>query len=308
MTPRLIPALVLAPLAFLSPLLAQDRPNRPNDPRRVEPQQAQRDGQLSANERERLIRAVRELRQQVDALQEKVDQMGRGGPRGEGDRRGSERGQQRRGQRGGMVVGRASPMGGPMVMRGRAMLRGGMGAMPRGAMEMGRALMQRGGMMRMGGAMRGQPMRPGVMPMQRGWLQMGEGPEPRNGRGGRGPQGGRPQEGGPARRRGPDGPRMDGPEIEVEDVRVWMQGPDGLPGGQPMFLRQLMQGGDAGGEDLPEPIRVMMQRRGQPGGEGAGQLRERIRQRVLEKVEEAVEAPVVEGEARPTRRPARRKA
>ena len=99
------------------------------------------------------------------------------------------------------------------------------------------------------------------------------------------------------------------PEAGDEDVRVWVQGPDGLPGGQPMFLRQLMQGGDVRGEDLPEPIRVMMQRRGgQPGGEGAGQLRERIRQRVLEQVEEAVEESTGEGEARAARRASRRKA
>ena len=317
MTPRLFPALVLAPLAFLSPLHAQgrselrDTPNRPNAARRAEPQQAPQGGQLNANERERLIRAVRELRQQVDALQQRVDEMASRSPRGPNGRPDGDRARRDHDQRPGRGPDQsAAPGAGRIVERIRAMR----GAVPmRGEMLMrGRALR---GRMPMAGQnpMRGRMMQ-GRMPMP-GFSPM---PGPFGGPDWSPMQGEAPQRGRRGQRRADEG-RPVPQEIEIEgvvipeagdeDVRVWVQGPDGLPGGQPMFLRQLMQGGDVRGEDLPEPIRVMMQRRGgQPGGEGAGQLRERIRQRVLEQVEEAVEESTGEGEARPARRASRRKA
>jgi len=331
MTPRLIPALVLAPLAFLSPLSAQgrpvvrDTPNRPNIERRVEPQRASQDGQLNPNERERLIRAVRELRQQVDALQKKVDEMSSRSPRGPNPRPEADRGRRDQSQRADRRgEGREAPMAGRIADRVRAM-RGGM--MMRGPMQ-GRGMPMGGRVMR-GQMLRGGMPMGGRNPMQ-GRMMQGEMPMP-------GfspafpmfgewdstpPQGEMPQRGQRGSRRA--GAQRNGPqEIEVEtlvipeagdeDVRVWVQGPDGLPGGQPMFLRQLMQGGGARGEDLPEPIRVMLQRRGAAGGEEAAPLRQRIRGRVLEAVEEIVEE-VEEGEEgeeggrRPQRRAGRRQA
>ncbi|MGA0867936.1 MAG: hypothetical protein ACO3UM_03315, partial [Planctomycetota bacterium] len=187
---------------------------------------------------------------------------------------------------------------GAMSMRGARMLRASMPL--RGAWMMrGGAPMQ--GRMPMPGfsPMQGQPRMPGRNPMQRGGA-------PTDPRGERAPRTDRPT------RRGM-------PQVEVEtliapdmergdeDLRVWIQGPDGLPGPQPMFLRQLMQGEGRPGADLPEPIRVMMQRRGEAGEAGNGPLRERVRQRVLEAVEQkAAGAP--QGEDRPARRVNRRRA
>jgi hypothetical protein len=317
MTPRLLPTLVLAPLAFLSPLLAQgrpdvrDTPNRPTITRRAEPQSPAPRGGMTDSERERLIRAVRELRQQVDALQKRVDEMSRGGPdragRGPGqNERPSRRGPGQDGREDRGAGQRAQPMAGRIAQRIRAM---------RSAMPM-RGPVMRGSMMMRGGApmqgrmpmpgfspMQGQPFMPGRGPMQRGGLPQA----PRAERGTRGERQGR--RGGVAI----DVETMVMPEdgIEGEDVRVWVQGPDGLPGPQPMFLRQLMRGDGPEAAELPEPIRVMLQRRGGGETEVAPQLRERIRQRVLEKVEEQIEVEEVEapqGAERPARRANRRKA